>query len=504
MPEIAMEPAVLANAASFDEAHEHQQRGTRQLLLARVCFFASAYVVSAILARKLGAIDYGVYGVVISVLFWLEMLVRAGVPGATAKLIADGRYDHCEIERSVRALLLGLSVSLFAVCWFLASQVASLMRIPNGEALLRIAIIDLPFAAIYASYEGIFYGHRRFGVIAVAQVLYAMSKVGGILALTSLGFSLEQVLVMNVLSTCVVCGVVTVWYRPDGFRPMPRIVAEITTIAAPMALYLFATQILMNLDLWSLNSLWKGDGEVVGQYFASMNLAKILSVIPAAQTGVLFTSVAWAVASCNMARARRHIHEASRFAVLTATAAFVILGLNGSEVLSVLFSKTYAEGHRFLPLQLAAFGLFALLDIFSHSLIAVGRQYLTAGALTATVPLVWLSNYLLIPRLGPVGAAASMLLGMAIGTALTGAMAYRYFGALVRFSTVIRVLVAAVVVGMASVAITVRGPLVIFKAAMLGGLYLIILYILKEITVRDFGFSTRSDPDVPGEKIRGT
>jgi O-antigen/teichoic acid export membrane protein len=475
----------LSISLHHDEAPERLQRGTAQLLLAKGCFFVSAYVMSAILARNLGAAEYGIYGVVISVLFWLEMLVYAGVPGATAKLMADSRHDPNAVERSARALLVGLSLLLFGVCWLLAPGAASLMRIANGEILFRIVILDLPFAALYASYDGILYGRRTFGVIAIAQVVYAASKIGGVVALVGLGFSLERVLLVNVLSTCVVCAVLTVRCRPHGFKPKRGIMAEISVIAMPMAVYLVAGQVLVNMDLWSLKSLWEGEGEIVGQYVASMNLAKILTVIPAAQAGVLFTSVAWAIASRDTARARRHIREASRFALIVAAVSCVVLGSNGSELLAVIFSDVYAEGQRFLWFQLVAFGLFGLLDIFCHSLMAIGRQYLAAGTLVAIAPLAWLSNYVLIPQFGPLGAAASMLLGIVVGTCLTGAMAYRHFGVFIPFSTVLRVLVAVLIVGLLSEAINVRGPLIMMKLAILGSFYVFLLYVLGEITKKD-------------------
>src|SRR5206468_9058121 len=126
-------------------------------------------------------------------------------------------------------------------------------------------------------------------------------------------------------------------------------IGQIAAVTAPLALYLIAGQMLLNLDLWSLKGLWEGGGEVVGHYVASMNLARILMVIPGAQAGVIFTSVAWAVASHDTARARRHIQDATRFAVIIAAAAWVILGLNASEVLSSLYSPAYAAGEHFLP-----------------------------------------------------------------------------------------------------------------------------------------------------------
>jgi O-antigen/teichoic acid export membrane protein len=484
-----------AQAVSHDEAQERARRGTRQFLLARLCVVASGYVATAILTRKLGPTDYGIYGVVMSQLLWLEMLTNAGVSGAIAKLMAESRHDHGEIECSAQTLLLSFSVLLFGVCWFLAPHVARVMQIPNGEVLFRIAIIDLPFAAIFVAYDGILNGRRHFGVLAMAYVVYGLAKLAGVLALIAIGFSTERVLVTFVISTCMVSSALLVLYRPRGRRPRGPIMGRIAVITAPLALYLVAGQVLLNLDLWSLKGLLQGGGEVVGYYVASMNLAKILMVIPGAQAGVIFTSVAWAVASRDTARAQRHIQDATRFAVILAAAALVILGLNASEVLSLLYSPAYAAGEHFLPLQLAGFGLFALLDAFSQALIAAGRRGFVVGGVVVTVPIVWLSNYILIPRIGPLGAATSMLLGLTIATALIGMMAYRHFGSVVQASTLLRVLCAVAVVGLASIASPVAGPLVLVKLAVLGGIYLLVLYMLGEITGKDFGLSGKIPDD---------
>jgi len=471
-----------------DDAYDRQRRGTLQLLLARGVFFASAYVVSAILARALGPADYGIYGVIVSQLFWLEMVVHAGVPASTSKIIAAGRHDPDAVAGAARVLLLGVSGLLLVAGWTLAPAVAELMRIPDGETLYRLAIIDLPFAAIYASYEGILYGHRRFGVLATALVAYGLFRVAAVLTLAWLGVSVGGALLAMVSASLAVCVLLGRLQPLRGFRTERATIAEIARFAGPMALCLISGQILVNLDLWLLQSLWTGEGEVVGEYVGSMNLARILAVIPTVQAGVLFSSVAWAAASGDKARAVRHIQEASRFAIVIAAGACVVLGTNGSDVLAILFSSAYAEGQRFLPLQLVAFALFALLDVFANALMAAGRQRIVAAVLTATVPLAWVSSYVLIPRIGPTGAAISLVLGVAFAGAVTGLIARRHFGALIRSSTVIRVLVAATVVGFAGAAVHMPGPWVLLKLVLLGSLYLATLFLLKEITPGDVGF----------------
>lgn len=447
------------------------------------------------LARKLGAASYGVYGVIVSQLLWLEIVVSAGIPGATAKLIADGHHDAGQVERSARALLMGLAILFFGLCWLLAPHVAGLMRIPDGAALFRLAALDVPLTAIYASYEGILYGRRRFGALAVAVAALGLLRVAGAVTLIAFGFTVARMLGVIVLSTLIVSIGLALSCRFKGLRAEPAVVRELATTASPMAIYLILSQVLVNLDLWSLKSLWQGAGEVIGEYVASVNLARTLTLIPSVQGGVLFASVAWATAAADRHRVQRHIQEAIRFALIVATGAFVIIGANGSSILTLLFSAVYANGDRFLGLLLAGFGLYALLDVFCCALMAAGRPWVVAKTLLALVPAVWLGNVLLIPWLGPIGAATSMVCGLALGATITGVLAHRCFGRTFRSSTLLRVLAAGVVTATVSAAIDLRGSAVLTKVAMLSVVYLLVLSVLRELTWKDLGLgATNSSP----------
>ncbi len=479
-----------ADSTADIAAHERQRRGTRQFLMARVSFLGIGYVISVVLARTLGETRYGIYGVIVSQLAWLEMVTTAGVPGATAKLIADGRHHPDEVERSARALLIAVSLGLFAAGWLAAPYIARLMQLPDRVILFRIALLDLPFAATYASYDGLLHGHRRFGSLAIAQVAYAALKLTGVVTLLALGLSAGRVLGANVLATAVVCLGLVVRFRPRGLRPAGAVMREIALIAAPLALYLFGSQVLINLDLWSLQSLWQGDPSVVGHYVASGNIARTLTLIPAAQGGVLFASVAWATAAGDRARAQRHIREAIRFAVVIAAGA-VILAMDASAVLGLLYSPLYAPGGAFLRIQLAGFAVFALVDAFSHALMAAGYQWLAAGILLAGVPVVGIGTYVLIPWMGPAGAAVGMVAGLACCALLTGAVTRLKFGPLVPFATLLRVGVAAAVVALVSAVVRIQGPWLLAKLAVLGCLYLILLWMFGEISQDDLRLGRR-------------
>jgi O-antigen/teichoic acid export membrane protein len=481
--------------AHADEAHQRQKKGTRQLLAGRVSFIASGYVVSVILARGLGPGLYGYYGILVSLITRVELITSAGIPGAIAKLIPEHREDATPVEATARALLLGIGFVAFALCWLAAPLVERSFNVPNATHLFRIAALDVPATALYVSYTGILGGHRRFGHLAVAQMVYAASKVLGVLILLKLGMTVGGVLLTNALATMVACAFLLLKFPPSGLRPRPELLRRIGAVAVPMGTYLIAAQVLSNMDLWALQVMWRGSEDVVGRYVAALNISRTLTIIPTVQSGVLFASLAWALAANDIAGVRRHIQEATRFALIAAAGALVMLAPDASVIMGTIFSSAYAPGGRFLEFQLVAFGVYGLLDAYAHTLVVSGRQWLAAGILLCLLPAAWLSNILLIPRVGPVGAAMSLALGLGAGVVIMGAVTWRRFGALVRLPTLLRVVLAAGAALLVSDMLTpVRGGWVVPKIGLVGLVYLAVLVLSRELTAADLGMDKAPKP----------
>jgi stage V sporulation protein B len=486
--------APTAPVESADEAHHRQKKGTRQLLAGRVSFIASGYVVSVILARGLGPGLYGVYGVLVSLITRIELISTAGVPGAIAKLIPEYRDEPARVESTARALLLLIGFLAYGVCWVMAPWVEHSFHVPNATLLFRIAALDVPATGLYVSYTGILGGHRRFGHLAVAQMVYAAAKVLGVLVLLEIGMSVAGVLFTNALATMGACAFLLIKFPPSGFRLEREVLRRIAGIAVPMGTYVVAAQVLSNMDLWALQALWGGSEEVVGHYIAALNISRTLTIIPTVQSGVLFASLAWALAGGDRDGVRRHIQEASRFALVAGAGAFVMLAPDASALMSTIFSEAYAPGGRFLTYQLVAFGLYGLLDAYAHVLIVSGRQWLAAGILLCLLPFAWLSNVLLIPRVGPTGAAMSLALGLTAGVAIMGAVVWRRFGSPLRLATLSRVAIAAVAAGVVGELMPVHGAWVIAKVLLAGVVYLAVLIATRELTSADLGMGRRPRP----------
>ena len=58
-------------------------------MIGRMVLFAAGYFVAMLLARRLGPADYGLYGIILSVVLWIEAIGDFGIPEAATKLIPE-------------------------------------------------------------------------------------------------------------------------------------------------------------------------------------------------------------------------------------------------------------------------------------------------------------------------------------------------------------------------------------------------------------------------------
>src|SRR5262245_39528132 len=154
----------------------HAARGTVQLMFGQICLFISGYPIAILLARGLGPEDYGVYGVILSVLFWVEQMSRLGIPRATAKLIVEDPEQAPFVMQTSWMIAAIMFVVTFLLFWISAPGLARLFHIPDGVPLFRLASIDIPFFGMYYVYRGVSEGQRNFTTLSIAGAIYGLSK----------------------------------------------------------------------------------------------------------------------------------------------------------------------------------------------------------------------------------------------------------------------------------------------------------------------------------------
>ena len=463
-------------------------RSTIQLLIGRGSILITGYLISIILARGLGPADYGVYGVILSVLVWVEVAANAGILRAVPKLMAHHDHDLSEFDLTAPTLMFAVAVLFFVPFWFLAPTLGQLFQIPTGTTLFRLALLDLPFSGIYFAYLSLLTGYRRFGELSISLIIYGLTHFVSILFLQFvIGLSIAGALVANIAATVGALAYLVARLPPKQWQLTTRLIAPLLRTAFPFTLLLVASNLLASLDLWALKSLWTGSGEVVGVYVAAIKVAMVFLIVPIAVGDVLFPSLTWALAQNEKHLAQRHVREATRFALIILLPACLLLGQNAEGVMTLLFSDAYASGGTYLRILLMATTFLAFLNLLAiNALPAAGKYNQSVGLELSLIPISMIFYFLFVPQFGAVGAAASLLLVIFLGTTVAAFFAYRQFGSLISLSTVARVIAATAVMALVGHLLPGTGLWLLPKFAGLLSLYILVLGLLKELTHEDF------------------
>jgi O-antigen/teichoic acid export membrane protein len=478
----------------MDRRTESLAAGGAQMVLARGCFYALGYVATVMLARGLGPIEYGVYGVVISVLVWVEQSAQFTVAPAVAKLVPEGDPDG-----AVAGTALVLNTALFTVLlvamWSSAPVLGRTLNVRDGATLLGLAALDLPFFGAYVVSQAISQGRREFRRTAVAQVVYSGTKAVGIGVLVAVHASVVGALVVNVLASA--AGLVCLAPRTARTVGRWRRVAagRLLRLAPWFALYMVGLQLLAHLDVWMLTSL-RGDdpGVAVGTYVAARTVAIVPSVVLLGITDVLLPSISGALAAGDRVLAGRQVQAAMRFLTILIPPGVVLAFLTGEELMTLLLSRVYAPGAASLGVLTASGGFFALAALFGAALNAAGRTPIAAGALFLVAPFAVGVNVVLVPALGAIGAASAQLLTALLATILLGILVHRRFGAFVSAGTVLRAGVATVALAVVAWPFTVGGPLLLLYYAACLALYVAVLVALGELRLDEIRALRRGMP----------
>ena len=462
-------------------------RGVLQGAAGRMAFFAFGYLATIILARGLGPVDYGIYGVIISVLVCIEQVARFTIAPATAKLIPQQSEKSLAVEQTALFLNFSLFILLFVLLWCAAPLLADLFELRNGGAtLFRIAALDLPLFGMYAGYRGVLQGHREFLSITFADVLYSGTKLAAVFVLLALWVSVPGALFVNVLGSIGALLFVMSRISIKILQPTCKLIRPLLRFALPLGLYMLALQIVGNLDLWFLKVLTPHyESTTIGFYVAARSVAIVPGVILLVVSDVLLPSLSLAFARNDTELSRHYLQGGVRFLSIMVLPIALLFMLTAEEIMVLLYSNSYREGGEFIRILIFYSLSLAFIDLFASAINAHDEPYLSAAILLGVIPTAVFLNIFLIVPYGAVGAAYASALTGFLGAVTLGVLVYKRFGSLIRFRTLLNALVAVLLMAGIASQLPVRGPILVISYLVCVATYVLALVLLREVTLQD-------------------
>lgn len=142
------------------------------------------------LSRLFGEESMGIYQLLSPVLSLSFSLTAAGYQTAISKLVAEQAATQKTPSRRPLVLGLGVSLPLSALCnvilFFFADVIAgSFLQEPRTASMLRILSFSIPLSAVHSCINGYFYGIKKAGIPAGAQLLEQLVRVGCVYIVSS-------------------------------------------------------------------------------------------------------------------------------------------------------------------------------------------------------------------------------------------------------------------------------------------------------------------------------
>lgn len=469
------------------------------------------FIASVVVARFLGPEKYGVYSLVMWILYIVGLSVNLGIPTTITKYVSEywGRKDFSAtssiLNRLLRfELIAGVVVSL--ALFFCAPLVARWYNNPDLSLYLRFASLVIVPMGLMWLYNGLFCGLQRYDLIAKINLVTAPTTLGVFILVIHLGAEIEWLVAVSGVNNLLLVA---------GYLHLKRTRFDLLEAGGARhdfggKLFKFSASvfvvILLDAIVWErfgifFLSVFSTPSEIAFYNVAFIFSSRTMILLPGALTGILLPAMSEVYGGGNREElARVHANSTRYLAMLSFP-----LCLGGIAIARQMFPTLY--GPSFQP---ASF-VFAILVLggavgsvaTSSSSLLYGaerqRTVVQVGVLSAVIGV--LAGWLLVPIYQAKGAAMAGALAQITGGLVMIFYAFKIYMKR-RFPTfgILRILLASALMGMVAFLMieSVRGTAGLILALIVSPpLYILSLLLTRSLTSEDIELVTAAIGQLP-------
>jgi O-antigen/teichoic acid export membrane protein len=389
-------------AAPKQSGREGILGGIMVTLVAEGIALPAGLVTAAVLTRGLGPETYGSFIVVATTVATFEWLLIAIYARAVVKFVAEAEDWPPVAATAFRAYVLsGLAIA--AAILLLAGPVASALNDPSLARYFRMFAPEIPLFALGAGCKGVLAGRGRYRAQAFSSACGWTGRMVFIVLFVSLGWGLEGAILGSISGTAVGALVAltlagsVVWGRSG----LP--IRDLYQLALPAFFAMLFARLLDQVGIWSLET-FGNDAAEVGFYGAAMNVLMVTSMIAAAVTPALVSTLSAARHAGDHHAVERVSRSALRFGLALFPFAAIVAGAS-PEIVPLLFGIEFSPAAPLMALLIVGAIARANVVLIAAMLVSLSRAW-TAAVLAAPLPLfAVVAHSIAIPRFGALGAA---------------------------------------------------------------------------------------------------
>lgn len=373
-------------------------KGIFQETFSKVVLVLAGFVLNIVLARELGPADYGIVGIILSIMFVFELFLTNGLRQSVSKIISSQPVNTRALYK--QAFLIQMVFSLFLVAGglLILGRVAVWLQIEEYKNLLYLILVIIPVKGVFFLNLGFLNGQFKYKQHALANSVYSIFRLvialillytthNGVLAvlLGTLGAFLLSLLFAKVE-----------WTNPDVTGGVStRYLLDLTWGA--LLFYLLVNGFL-NIDVLLLRGQGLSEA-TVGYYKASASIGQILYFLFISISQVSYPAIARLFAQNLFSELRNVVHKLF-LAVFFATAlAFVFTSFFSEPIVRVFFGKAYLPAAGLTPWYTLSIGLLSIIIMLGNMMIAFEHKknyllYLLGSLILYVVIVIFTTGWL--------------------------------------------------------------------------------------------------------------
>lgn len=402
-------------------------KGGSALMFGRLVTYVSRFAITFLLARLLGAENYGLYNLAVTAAMIAGAISVFGLDTTMTRYIAimNGRGDKAGLWGVIQvgvgaALLLSLvfSTGLFALAYPIATAIFHDSRL---APLLQVASLVVPFLTLSDVLAGATRGFKKMADTVIAQnIVQPILRLVLIIVVAVGGFSLPMaILIFGIADLSASLVLLYFLHRRFNLRRSlaqgKRNTREILAFSLPLGLSDFVTTFRSNIQTLLIGSLNTVRG--VGIFSIANQVTLIGNIFHASMNQSARPLIAELNDQGNQKRVEQIYQTTTRWVVTMNLPLILIIVLFPGPIMSI-FGKSFVAGAPALALM----GLVNLVNVATGMcgtiLDMTGHTRMKLANTVVRVGLAILANFLLIPRWGITGAAVAALIHEIIANSL--------------------------------------------------------------------------------------
>lgn len=411
-------------------------KGSIYLIISRILFIISGYVIHVFAARHFSIAEYGYLGIILSLMAMTRVLFGSGLPQSVSKHIAQNIEQTREILKSGVLIMMLFSLPVAIIYFFLSGSIASFLRVESLKKLIQLSAIMMPAIAVFRVYLYALNGQKHFGRQAFILSCYAVGRVVFSLLFVIVGLKIGGI-ILGFFTSVVVALIISISFNPSikNVKYFPK--KELINYAIPILLSAIGLVIILNVDVLYVKNII-ADPEFAGYYVPATVLAKIPYMLFVTFSITFLPTIANSDVSNN--RSLKSIIEIGmRQLVILLLPVIILLSGFSEQVISIIYESRYLPAAQ--PLKILTFGL-GFLVIFA-SIISIFNAIKPKIPITISffgVLLQLVLCYIFIPKFGVLGAAISTSITSFV-LMLIGIIALeKYFNSFMKVSSILRII----------------------------------------------------------------